>query len=65
MKVIKEIRKSRSFSQAALARMAGISQSVLSDIENGKISPTVRVFTKIAKALNVPPSHLLDREESA
>lgn len=65
MKVIKEIRKSRSLSQAHLAQIAGISQSMLSDIENGKVSPTVRVFKKIAKALDVPPVYLLDQEESA
>ena len=65
MKVIKQIRKNRSFSQAQLARIAGISQSMLSDIENGKVSPTVRVFKKIAKALDVPPIYLLDEEESA
>ena len=44
-------RKSLGLSQDRLAKLAGIRQETLSRIETGKHTPTVRVVTKIDKAL--------------
>jgi transcriptional regulator with XRE-family HTH domain len=57
---IKQFRTKRRLTQSQLANKAGISQSVLSDIENGKVNPTVPTLYKIAKALNVDMNKLLE-----
>lgn len=51
---IKELRKAKRFTLMELSRMAGISVSFLSQIENGKSALTVVTLNKIANALNVP-----------
>ena len=55
---IKNVRIKKGISQSKLAKMAKISQSYLSELENNKKSPTLRVLCKIAEALNVTPSEL-------
>ena len=45
-------RKYRGLTMSALAEAAGISQSYLSDIENGKKDGSVKVLKRIAQALN-------------
>ena len=55
--MIKKIRLEKGISQSALARKANVRQSYISALEtnpNAK-SPTLRVITKIAEALNVCP----------
>lgn len=65
MSQLRRIRKSKGFSQKSLAKAAGISQSLLSDIENGKVNPTLNVIIKLAKALNTPLIKLLDEKNIA
>jgi len=62
---LREIRERRGLTQMELSQLAGVSQSVISNIENECISPTVRVLQKLARALGVSVSELLneDREE--
>ena len=48
--------------QGELARRAGVPQPNISDIENGKQSPTFPTLARIAEALSIPPSHLLSAE---
>ena len=48
---IKQIRKKQKLRQVELAEMAGIDQSDLSKIENGKKSLTLETAKKIARAL--------------
>jgi len=53
-------RSRRGLSQKAVARRAGVDASYLSRIESGKVQPTVRTVWKIAGALGVSASSLLD-----
>jgi transcriptional regulator with XRE-family HTH domain len=50
--------------QEDLAKQVGITQSILSDIENDKVSPTVSLLQMFAKVLQVPASALLPESES-
>lgn len=56
---IRKLRKQRSLSQTVVADRADISQSFLSDIENGKKSPTLRSIRLIAKAFNISSKDLI------
>lgn len=60
MSKIEIIRSGQGLSQFQLAKMSGVAQSTISDIERGNISPTVGTIRKLAKALGVPISALLD-----
>lgn len=53
-KSIQTCRMQRGFSQADLAKRAGISVSYLSMLENSKRDPTISTVQKIANALGVP-----------
>jgi len=57
---IKKIREQRSLTQSKLASKADISQSFLSDIENGRKSPTLRTIRLIAKAFDLSIRNLID-----
>jgi len=50
---IREFRKKRGLRQTDLAKMVGIFQSELSEIERGIRKPSVYLAKKIAKALGV------------
>ncbi|MFR0679050.1 helix-turn-helix domain-containing protein [Dysgonomonas mossii] len=56
--IVKESNDIRSIS--ALAEKAGLTQANLSNIVNGKASPSLDTLIKIATALNVPVSALFD-----
>lgn len=55
--VIKYIRINRGLSQRKLAEMAGISHTLLSDIENKRSNPSLKTLQKISDALDIPISH--------
>lgn len=57
---LKEARKSRRLSLDALAKLSGVSRSMLSQIERGESSPTVASLWNLTQALNVDFSGLLD-----
>ena len=50
---IKSIRIEKGLKQTELASMAGISNTYLSDIENGRTNPSVNTIEKLAKALEI------------
>ncbi|AQM58591.1 helix-turn-helix domain-containing protein [Clostridium baratii] len=53
-KNIKELRESKGFSKAELARTAGVSKSVISEIESGsKSNLSGTTILKLSEALNV------------
>jgi len=60
---LRELRDSRDLTQARLAELSGVSQTYISELELGKKQPTVLILRKLAKALGVPPSRLLDDTE--
>ena len=48
------IRAEKKLSQESLAKLAGISRTTLSNIENEKVTPDVETVAKLVAALNVP-----------
>lgn len=59
-KTIKRIRTEKGLSQEKFAFEADLHRTYISDIERGNRNPTVTVLEKIAKALEVKPSELLE-----
>ncbi len=57
---VREKRIALNLSQEKLANMANIDRTYLPDIENGKRNVSLTVAEKIAKALNVPLTKLLE-----
>jgi transcriptional regulator with XRE-family HTH domain len=60
---IRALRTEQGLTLDALAEKSGVSRAMLSDIERGAKSPTVRVLTGIAAALECPVSQLLGEKE--
>ncbi|MBW8304164.1 MAG: helix-turn-helix domain-containing protein [Brevundimonas sp.] len=59
-KNVRTLRTEIGFSQEELAFRAGLKRSYLSDLERGTRNPTVRALGRIAVALGVPASRLLE-----
>ena len=57
---VKRYRKERGLSQEGLALECGVHRIYVSGVERGIRNPTVVVLERIAKALDIPPSCLLD-----
>ncbi|WP_395945553.1 helix-turn-helix domain-containing protein [Brevundimonas sp.] len=57
---VRALRKHAALSQEELAFRAGMKRSYLSDLERGARNPTVRALGRLADALGVAPSQLLD-----
>ena len=55
---VRERREALGLSQAELARMAGVGQHTISDIETGRHIPRVDVAILIARALLLPVEEL-------
>lgn len=62
MKLLVQLRVAKGWSQTKLAEASGVSQTYISDLEAGKKNPTVLILQKLAKALEVPISQLLDEK---
>lgn len=66
LKIYQNIKKLRSmfgFSQQYMADELGITQKHYSQIENGKVDISLKLFIKITELLNVTPSALLGFSE--
>lgn len=61
MNRIKEIRESQHISQIALARMAGVSQPFIYDLEHNKRGARPETYQRIAEALNVSVTDLMQK----
>lgn len=58
---LSKLRRDRHMSLGQLAEKAGVSKVILSQIEKGsKSNPTINTICKIANALNVPYTQLID-----
>ncbi len=57
---LRRIRKEKGFSQEALAFECGIHRTYISGVERGIRNPTITIVAKIAVALDVPASALLE-----
>jgi transcriptional regulator with XRE-family HTH domain len=62
-KNIRSIRLDKGIKQFELAKKAGISISYLCEIENGKSVPSLKTLLKIAKALKVDCSVLIQQSQ--
>jgi transcriptional regulator with XRE-family HTH domain len=60
---IREIRKRRGISQAALAEECSLDRTYISGIERGQRNPSLTNILKVAAALGTPASHILARAE--
>lgn len=63
-KVIQGFREEKKQSQELLSGFAGIGRTHLSAIERGERKPTLETFFKIAYALDMKPSALLQAVEA-
>ena len=57
---IRTIRIEKELTLKQIEAMVGISATHVSEIERGRTSPTVGALARIAEALGVRPSHLID-----
>ena len=61
--VIQRFREEKKLSQEVVSGFAGIGRTHLSAIERGERKPTLETFFKIADALNVKPSIIIEAIE--
>ena len=59
---IRETRKSKRMTLVQLARMTDLSKSLISQIENAKVSPSVSTLDKISESLEIKLTDLFDNE---
>lgn len=57
---LSEVRHERGLTQEELARQANVALNTVARIENGRVEPNMSTLRKLAKALDVPPSRLID-----
>lgn len=62
-KTIRRLRIQKGMSQELLSGLAGIARSHLSMIENAKKSPNLETICKLALALDILPSELIQEIE--
>ncbi|TQR21217.1 helix-turn-helix domain-containing protein [Psychrobacillus vulpis] len=63
-KRIRYLRKSQGLTSEELAKLAGISQSMISQIERGQVSPSLETLWKLSHSLQVPVFSFFEMEES-
>lgn len=59
---LKELRKKKKFTQEEFAKIVGISQSYVCDIENGKRDIDFTLAERFSKVLGVKPYELMPEE---
>lgn len=59
-KNVRLLRKQAGLSQEELAFQAEMKRGYVSDLERGKRNPSVKALGRLAHALGVPPSRLLE-----
>lgn len=58
---VKRLREEKNLSQSELARLSGVSQSYISELEDGKAkNPSIKTLGKIAEALGVTVTAILE-----
>ena len=61
---LRELRKKAQLTQIELADRTGVSQSAISQIENGDVSMTIQWMRAFARALGCAPADLLDADDN-
>lgn len=59
---IKKAREAAGLGQKELATMVGMNQSFLSQVETGRRGASIETLDKIARALKIPPSSLMEED---
>ncbi len=59
---LRRLRRARALSQRDLARITGIAQDTISQLETGKREAQPRTIRKLAEALSVEPGTLMKEE---
>jgi transcriptional regulator with XRE-family HTH domain len=59
-KRMREIRLKRKLSQEKLAELADLHRNYVGVLERGRQNPSLMIIIKLARALDVPPSKLID-----
>ena len=57
--ILKDLRKKKGWSVRALASKAKMSYAYVSNVENGKVNPSLSVLNRLAKALGITASELI------
>ena len=60
---LRNARQSAAMTQEQLSFAAGVDRTYISELENGRKSPTVEVLFRLCKAMNVKASTLIARVE--
>lgn len=61
---LKRLREQKKISLDTVAKLTGVSKSMLGQIERGEVNPTISIVWKIANGLKVSFSELLSRPET-
>ena len=61
---LKRVREEKKLSLDAMAKLSGVSKSMLGQIERCEVNPTVSTMWKIANGLKVPFSQLINHVET-
>jgi len=61
---LKELRKSRGYTQVALQMQTGIEQALLSKFENGERTPPTETLVRLADFYNVSIDYILYRTDN-
>ena len=56
---LKRIRKAKGITQGDIVRALNVGRGYISNIENGKMNPTLATIAKLAKALGISADELL------
>jgi len=62
---LRAARKALGYSQAALAKRVGITQSAISSFERGTTTPTIATLKALSSALEITVGQLLTETEEA
>jgi transcriptional regulator with XRE-family HTH domain len=60
---LKELREKRKMSLDAVAKLTGVSKSMLGQIERGEVSPSISTLWKLASGLKLSFSELINRPQ--
>jgi len=64
MKRLRSLRNEKCMTQYQLGEKAHVSQAYINELENGrKKNPSISILDKLAKALGVTTSELIDEDE--
>ncbi|OHA24007.1 MAG: DNA-binding protein, partial [Candidatus Taylorbacteria bacterium RIFCSPHIGHO2_02_FULL_43_55] len=55
---LRKLRLKKNMSQGDLATVLGVDRAYISNIENGRMNPTLSTLEKVAKALRISSSEL-------